>query len=576
MILLKTLRFKNLLSYGNNWTEIQLDQNPLTVVVGENGAGKSTLLLDSICFVLFGKPFRNIKKTRTPLINTITKKELVVELIFSIGVDEYKVIRGMKPNVFEIYRNTLLIPQDNDYQLQLEVIIGCNEKTFRQIVMLGDRYTPFLSLVPQDRRKFIENLLDLEVFGMMNTLLKKEVSDVCTQISDKEGQKTLLNDRLKIYNDNLNKSLEEKTHLISEYKNKIGELLHSIDTIKSEILIEETNLLSDEEFNKLKQVLDNLKEKDLDYTNKKQECRIRLDQIFRELSFFKSNHICPTCTQTLETDFILHKILELEAKVESFSKADAKLEKLSSENIVLFHEKEIIMNKHNTTKNRIEELKYAEYEIRNNDIIYYEGLIKKEEEKHSIEIHSTVNLLNKELIETNDNLDELYKQKDNHGILSQILKDDGLKAQIINQYIDLINELINKFLIEMDFFCLFYLDSEFNEVIKSRYRDEFAYESFSEGQKLRIDLAILFAWRELAKRRNSISINLLIFDEVLSSALSKSGVHNFIDILKKNKYDDNIFLITHDEKCSELIDNVIEIKMVDGFSTVININDGER
>ena len=562
---------KNIFSYGNYWSEIDLNKRDLTVVIGANGVGKSTLLLDSLCFVLFGKPFRKIKVTKSPIVNSITKKELVVELTFSIGNDEYKIIRGLKPTIFEMYKNNVLIPQDNYYQDFLEKkILCCNMKTFCQVVILGAEYKPFLSLSNPERRVVVENILEyLEIFSTMNTLLVEEMKETNKSIIELEHKKNLNIDRRKIYEKALADSKQDNEKKIEEYKKEIARFGQEINNLYNVVKEKKASLLSSEREEEVKKIVEGCISKSKDINQKLAVAKNKLNEFVKESEFFSNHDVCPTCHQNIDKLFIENKIRVISEQMSKYNDAILQLEQTQNANKQDWVYNEELIKKNTLLGNEIRNIEYYDIGNYKNDIEKFTNRIREEEkEKHNEMNTETLKALEDEYTEINQKLDILYQEKSAQQVLQRVLRDDGAKSQEVDRYIDKINELINKFLIEMDFFCSFFLDKEFNEVIKSRYRDEFSYESFSSGQKLRIDLAILFAWRDLAQTRNSISFNVLIFDELLSGSLDKAGVNDMINILKANKKKENIFLITHDEASIELVDDIIEIKVENGFSRI--------
>jgi DNA repair exonuclease SbcCD ATPase subunit len=534
----------------------------LTVIVGKNGAGKSTIL-DALSFVLFNKPFRKINKPQ--LVNSITKKNCVVETIFSIGKDSYKVIRGIKPAIFEIYKNETLLPQDarpEDYQNLLERnILRCNAKTFSQVVVLGSAsYIPFLDLPAQNRREVVENILDLELFTKMNTILKKKALLTQDAITELTNKKILLEDRINIQNENLRKSKDFFNKQIEENKEKYVKTKIEIEYLESEMRQNHSTKTSID-YKKETELVKNSKEK---YSLINQ-CKSRIKTIEEELVFYEQNDNCPVCKQILEMKFKEETVADKKKMLIKIQKAMEKLQLEYDDILVQFEIEKKLNNEYNENVRILDLIKFKIDHQKKILVEIVTRIENLEKERGKQFVDETENL-DKELENTNQKIDCLLEQKKNEQTLLRLLKDDGIKAKIIEQYIGLINDLVNNYLLEMDFLCQFILDGEFNETIKSRYRDDFTYASFSEGEKLRITLAILFTWREVAKRRNSVSTNILFFDEILDSSLDGEGIETFLQIIKNLTKGVNTFIISHNDKSIEKINNVIEFKKIKGFS----------
>lgn len=535
----------NLLSTGNIFTEIHLNRSKSTLIVGENGSGKSSII-EALTFGLYGKPFRNINKPQ--LVNSITNKGLMVEVEFTIGKKKYLVRRGMKPNIFEIYLNEKLLNQNADgreYQEFLEKnILKLNFKSFSQIVVLGSaNYVPFMQLSAHARRGVVEDLLDIQVFSIMNTLLKEKIGNNKSEILDTEyaiamcEQKIELHQKhiidLKQNNDELiilrSKMVEEQENEIEIHRKKISDLMAQVEAFNQEI-IDREKVASRK--SKLIQIETTLEDK--------------VKKLNKEIKFFHDYDNCPTCKQGIDHDFKINTIESRSGKLTEVKDALSKLEsgiKSSSERLQEIERinKEIsklnaeISNNNNSitlANRRIVEL--------NSEI----ATLNKQASK--IELDSKdLKQYNKELTAKKKQKEILLKQKALYEIAAFLLKDTGIKTKIIKQYIPVMNKLINKYLAAMDFLCEFQLDENFNEVIKSRYRDEFTYASFSEGEKARLNLALMLTWRTIAKLRNSAATNLLILDETLDGALDASGTDEFVEILDGLTADTNTFVISH-------------------------------
>ena len=568
MIIFKTLKWRNFLSTGNAFTEIQLNKSNTTLIVGENGSGKSTML-DALSFALYNKPFRKINKPQ--LLNSINKKELVVEVEFSIGSASYKIIRGIKPTVFEVYKNDSLLNQNaesKDYQEILETqILKLNHKSFCQVVVLGSAsFTPFMQLAAQARREVIEDLLDIQIFSTMNSLLKEDMADNTMSLKQAEYNYSLTTNAIEMQNllaskmrDNTTEQIEKiekeilltdaalemETFKIVAKDQQIGEQLRSIDD-EAKIRNKHQKLLILEQ-----QLIDKIR-------------KLKADIIF-----FDDHDNCPTCKQVIQNDF---KCETVDDKTKNIEEVQCGLDQLKEELMNLSNEiKQIDSIKKDITNLKIEQA--AHINTANGHKAYIAKLIKNKEELNKKTDDPVSEEAMKQLeIQLQNNIEEkneLARAKDSLQVASLILKDSGIKARIIKQYVPVINKLINKYLSAMDFFVQFELDETFNEKIKSRFRDEFSYASFSEGEKMRINLAILFTWRAVAKMRNSASTNILIMDEVMDSSLDVNGTNEFLKILLSLTSDTNTFIISH--KTDQLFDKfnqVIKFEKSQNFSRI--------
>lgn len=544
MIRFKTLRYQNILSTGNQFTEIQLDKAKSTLIVGENGAGKSTII-EALTFALFGKPYRDINKPQ--LVNTITNKNLLVEVEFEIGSKEFLVRRGMKPNVFEIFQGGELINQaaaSKDYQEHFEKnILKMNFKTFSQIVVLGfANYVPFMQLPAADRRKVIEDLLDIQIFSVMNSLLKEKMSDNKENMKEVDKQIELLEQRIELHNSHIEKMKANNDALIAEKEAKIKEhadaiALHEINVEGMMSQVEDlSNQIADKEAT-------SEKHSNLIGMESKAEAKIR--RLKKEVQFYTENEDCPTCHQGIAEDFRKDAIETKSSKIQEFTDAMAKIEK----QILKTEERLDFINRTN------EQIKKFNAAIQSNNqqinflnryISDLNAEIKRlREQETTIDTDIDIGKHMETLKEFHAVKEKLYKEKAIHDVAAVLLKDTGIKTKIVKQYIPIMNKLINKYLTEMDFFVDFQLDESFNETIKYRHMEEFSYASFSEGEKLRIDLALMFTWRAIAKMRNSASTNLLIMDEIFDSSLDSAGTEEFLKILETLTQDTNTFIISH-------------------------------
>mgnify|MGYP003625556417 FL=1 len=539
----KKIRYKNVLSSGNAWTEILLDKSKTTLISGSNGSGKSTLL-DAITFALYGKPFRKI--TKPQLVNSINQKELVTEIEFNIGSKNYKIRRGIKPNFFEIALNDVLIDQDaavRDYQSYLEQnILKLNYKSFTQIVILGSAtYVPFMELPAHGRREIIEDLLDIQVFSTMNTLLKDIVSSNKESIKENGYQKDMVETRIESAKDHNDSIREMKEVEAEKIRDKMGAHLKDIENAKA--IIETQN-------DELQIVLDGIIDKpDMQKKSEKAkslrrdiESQMRSHQ--KELSFYKDHDDCPTCKQGIEQAFKAGIISDKDIKVTELMSGLEKLAVKAKEYDDRLSDISKLEDKMRTINLGIGDQR-ATIKVAKNALVSYKNeLDTAEEEAEAVDMTKLLEYSNT-LNEINARQTELFTEKEVNSVTAQMLKDGGIKAKIIKQYVPVMNKLINKYLQAFDLFVDFRLDENFNEVIKSRFRDAFSYASFSEGEKLRITLAIMLSWRAVAKLRNSVSTNLLILDETLDGALDGVGIEMLIDTLHNLNSDDNIFVISH-------------------------------
>jgi len=564
----KKIRYKNILSTGNSFTTIEFDTSPTTLVSGSNGSGKSTLL-DAITFGLYGKPFRNISKGQ--LINSINKKALEVEIFFAAGGHNYMIRRGIRPNIFEIYKDGQLINQNaakKDYQAFLEEsILGINYKSFNQIVVLGSAtYVPFMELRVGQRREIIEDLLDIQVFSVMNLLAKDKINENKSEINDNKYNIELVESKIESAQENNDAIRKIKETEVDKIRTKMNEHISDIES-------KQTNIDTvDEDIKSLYETISDKKDVKgkFDKANSlKQDIETNRRNFDKELSFYHDNDNCPTCKQGIEHDF----------KEKVVAGANAKLQELETglvditEKITSYQERldaigeveEQIQNKNF----EISEIR-AEIKMAKNALITFKTELESAEREVEEVDTSKLEALQEDLNIKKSKAEELIKEHEILSVVSTILKDGGIKARIISQYIPVMNKLINKYLAAFDLFVDFQLDEEFNEVIRSRFRDNFTYASFSEGEKLRITLSIMLAWRSVAKLRNSVSTNLLILDETLDGALDGVGIENLIETLHGLNADDNIFVISHrGDQFAEKFDNSITFDKIKNFSEII-------
>lgn len=557
MIHFQKVRWRNFLSTGNAFTEIQLDERPTTLIVGENGSGKSTLL-DVICFALFGKPYRNVNKPQ--LVNTINNKNCVVEIEFHIGNKQYKIIRGMKPNIFEIWMNGQLINQDaasRDYQKYLEEnILKLNYKSFTQIVILGSAsFTPFMQLPAAARREVIEDILDIKIFTSMNVVLKEKVTELKNKLSEVESKITLAKNKAEIQQEYIKTLQDDRDARIAEIETKIQEAHHEIAERRSYL----TNLDTrrDDFINSIGDASDISRSIQM-VSQQIQEFETSLSKIEKEIAFYHNNDTCPKCKQGIEHHFKDEIITEHSQELSVTKDRKDEVATTYQQLLQRLNEIDSINSKITKLTSQITEVK--------NDITTSERFIQRLELEKAdvskkvgnIEVEKAkLKDLAKDTLTIVKERSELHEQSDYYDIASILLKDSGIKTKIIKQYLPAINKLVNKFLTSMDFFVQFTLDEKFDEVIKSRYRDDFSYESFSEGEKQRIDLALLFTWRTIAKLKNSASTNLLILDEVFDSSLDNSATDYVMNLLNALGDGTNVWVISH--KGDQLFDKFSHI-----------------
>jgi DNA repair exonuclease SbcCD ATPase subunit len=567
MIIFKKLRWKNFLSTGNIFTELELNSNGNTLIVGENGAGKSTLL-DALSFGLFGKPFRKINKPQ--LLNSITQKQLLVEIEFSINKNEYKIVRGMKPNVFEVYKDNKLLNQSaemKDYQEVLEnQIIKVNHKSFCQVVVLGSAtFQPFMQLTAQQRREIIEDLLDLQIFTSMNSLLKDKVLLNTESINKSTSDIKLIEEKITLIKEHLVEMQNNNEKIIEEKKQRVKDTVEQVkkltDEHKAALIVCEKlqEQLKDEEavskkINKLGQL--------------KHQIEANLGIINKEVNFFHKYDNCPTCKQQIDEQF---KSETVETKQKEIENIQNGLKKLAIEYENTNNKLNDLIIVHGDINSKKLELNSIKTKI--NSLLEYRETLDEEinriAKQSPIKEDNKIPDLEKQLKEIQTEYSKYLEEKNILSVASALLKDGGIKSKIVKQYVPIINKLINKYLSAMEFMCQFELDEQFNETIKSRYRDIFSYSSFSEGEKMRINLAILFAWRAIAKLRNSINTNLLIMDEVFDSSLDSNGTDEFLKIIKNLTSDTNTFIISH--KTDQLYDKfekVIKFEKHKNFSKI--------
>ena len=570
MILFKKIKFKNFLSTGNQFNEIEFDKSNTTLIVGTNGAGKSTVL-DALTFSLFGKSFRGINKPQ--LINSTNEKDCLVEIDFSIGTIDWKVRRGIKPTVFEIHKNGEVLNQEAssiDQQKWLEQnVLKMNYKSFTQVVILGSsNFVPFMQLTAASRREVIEDLLDIKIFSSMTSIVKDKIRFLKEQVRNLDLKKESLSDKIEMQ-ENFIEDIEKRgKESIKDKEDKIDELCDEETALGEEV----KNLGAEiEDLNKKLESYKGAKEKLRKLGNLKGKMTQKVATITEEHSFFKENTVCPTCTQDLEEEFRLNKISEAKSKAKELQNAYKELEQaIRDEEIREDHFLQISKDVSNLTNgisknnSRITSIHRQIRDLQNevqrtaedlaNRSVEHEKLAKFREDLQSL-------------------TEDFYKQKENityYDYIYSLLKDGGVKTKIIKKYLPLINQQVNKYLQMMDFYINFTLDEEFNETIQTPIHEDFSYSSFSEGEKQRIDLALLFTWREVAKFKNSTSTNLLILDEVFDSSLDGYGTDEFLKIIRFVIKDANVFVISHKTGLEDKFQSVIKFEKVKGFSRMMS------
>lgn len=569
MINFKTVQWKNFLSTGNTFTHIQLDSRPTTLIVGENGSGKSTFL-DAVCFGLFGRPYRNINKPQ--LVNSINDKNCVVEIEFTIGSKNYKIIRGIKPAVFEIWVNGDLLNQDaasRDYQKYLEEsILKLNFKSFTQIVILGAAsFTPFMQLPAAARREVIEDILDIKIFTSMNQVLREKVTDLKQKLSDVETKITIARSKAEMQQEYIKTLQEDREKRILDLDTQIGEASNENAKRKASLVLQYDGRASlVESISDLSLVTENMEQ----IVRRISEFESTAAKIEKEISFYHNNDTCPKCKQGIEHDFKQSTINEHDQELQKISTTVSEIRgeehilrtRFADINSVLRNVEHITQQISQLETSIQSEQRYTQrLELEKHDISQKVGNIDAEKMK--------LKDLAKDALAVVQERGELHELNDYYDIASVLLKDSGIKTRIIKQYLPVINKLVNKFLTAMDFFVQFTLDEKFDESIKSRYRDDFSYESFSEGEKQRIDLALLFTWRTIAKLKNSASTNLLILDEIFDSSLDTSATEYVMTLLNTLGDGTNVWVISH--KGDQLFDrfnHVMKFTKRQNFSVI--------
>ena len=566
MILFEKIRWKNFLSTGNQYTEVELDSNSTTLIVGTNGAGKSTVL-DALTFSLFNKPFRKISKGQ--LINTVNEKDCRVEVEFSIAETQWKVVRGIKPNLFEIHRNGICMDQFsavNDQQKWLEQnVIKMNYKSFTQIVILGSSsFVPFMQLTATNRREVIEDLLDIKIFSSMNSLIKDKMRGLRDEIRTLELKKESLNDKVKMQTEFITELEQQGKNRMQDNNTKINTLFNESDNY---VKINEELENNVHDLTKEQEKVTGATEKLRKLGTIKGTLSNKVATITKKHKFFEDNTVCPTCKQDIEEDIRLNNIGDAQDKIKELQSGYQELEEAIKKEEEREHHftklsKEITTLTHGISKNNTH-ISGCQRQIRD---------LESEIQKLTEQLANR-NTEHENLESFKDNLGKTYEalasRKDTinyHDFSYSLLKDGGVKSKIIKKYLPLINQQVNRYLQMMDFYINFTLDEEFNETVQSPIHDNFSYASFSEGEKMRIDLALLFTWREVARYKNSVNTNLLIMDEVFDSSLDGFGTEEFLKIIRFVIKDANVFVISHKTGMDDRFGSVLKFEKIKGFS----------
>jgi len=569
MILFEKVRWRNFLSTGQHYSEVNFSSHATTLIVGDNGSGKSTVL-DALTFSLFGKPFRKINKGQ--LINSTNEKDCRVELEFSIGTISWKVVRGIKPNLFEIYRDDKVLDQAssaNDQQKWLEQnVLKMNYKSFTQIVILGSsNFVPFMQLTATNRREVIEDLLDIKIFSSMNSIIKDKIRQEKEVLNTLDLKKESLNDKVEMQERFIGDVESRGKENIKDKEGKIKTLGIEIDTNMEKNQILQADI---DDLTKQQEEVTGAGDKLVELNNYRGKISQKVSTITKEHKFFTEKTVCPTCTQDIDEDFRLNKIAAAQTRAKELQSGHEKLEdaiKTEQERERQFTalSKEITKLTHGISKNNTRvsgcqrQVQELESEIQR---------LTSQLENRSAE-HDKLTTFKENLQET---YDELVSRKDQikyYNFTYGLLKDGGVKTKIIKKYLPLINQQVNRYLQMMDFYINFTLDEEFNETVQSPIHEDFSYASFSEGEKQRIDLALLFTWREVAKFKNSVSTNLMILDEVFDSSLDGQGTEEFLKIIRYVIQDANIFVISHKTGMEDKFENHIRFEKLKGFSRMV-------
>jgi len=570
MILFEKIRWKNFLSTGNQFIELDFNAKSTILVSGANGAGKSTVL-DALTFVLFSKPYRKIN--RSQLLNSTNEKDCRVEVEFSIGSTDWKIVRGIKPNIFEIWRNDKLLDQRssvNDQQKWLEQnVVKMNYKSFTQIVILGSStFIPFMQLSAPNRRDVIEDLLDIRIFTAMNDVIKNKIRLVRDEVKTLDLKKESLNDKLEMQENYIREVETSNKQRINKKQGKLDALADDICvyTTENESSQDQVHGLTEDQ-EKLGYGTDTLSK----LNNYKGQISNKVSTLTKEHKFFTDNTVCPTCTQSIEEEFRLNKIDDVQTRAKELQSGYQELEdaiKKEQERERQFTQlsKEITKLTHGISKNNT---LIANSQRQQRDLESEIQTLTSQLENRNTE-HGKLEKFKSTLQETYEALASKKETIEYYNFTYELLKDGGVKTKIIKKYLPLINQQVNRYLQMMDFYINFTLDEEFNETIESPIHEDFSYSSFSEGEKQRIDLALLFTWREVAKFKNSVATNLMILDEVFDSSLDATGTEEFLKIIRYVIKDANIFIISHKSGLEDKFEDHIRFEKHKGFSRIVS------
>ena len=569
MITFKKIRWKNFLSTGNQWTEIDFQKSATNLIIGTNGAGKSTML-DALTFSLFNKPFRKINKPQ--LINTTNERECVVEIEFNVNNKDYLVRRGIKPNVFDIEVNGVVLHKEADdranQRILEENILKVNYKSFTQIVILGStNFVPFMQLNSANRREVIEDLLDIRIFSAMNNLLKDKMRNLKEQIKSTDLKKENYKDKVKMQKDFIEELENRGNANIDSNKNKISKLdTELVVYMKDNAVIEEDI----HKYTKEQEEVTGAGDKLVKLNNLKGKLSQKVGTITKEHKFFTENTVCPTCTQDIEEEFRLNRIADAQNKAKDLQKGYQELEEAIAfekerERQFIALSKEIIKLNNEISQNNTR-INLNQRQIR--DLEHEIQTITNQLQNRNTE-HEKLDEYEGNLQKAFEELTKRKEQMLHYEFSYSLLKDDGVKTKIIKKYLPFINQQVNRYLRMMDFYINFHLDEEFNETVKSPIHEDFSYSSFSEGEKMRIDLSLLFTWREVARLKNSVNTNLLIMDEVFDSSLDGFGTDEFLKIIRFVIKDANIFVISHKTDLHDTFETIIKFDKVKGFSKMV-------
>ena len=569
MITFQKIKWKNFLSTGNQYTEVNFQEHSTNLIVGTNGAGKSTVL-DALTFVLFNKPFRKINKSQ--LVNTTNEREAVVEISLVINNRDYIIRRGIKPNIFDIIQNGVELNKEADdramQRLLEESILKLNYKSFTQIVILGSStFVPFMQLTGTNRREVIEDLLDIRIFSAMNNILREELREKRNQVKSLDLKKENVNDKMSMQKNFIKELEEQGKSSIKVNDDKIKTL-----TIENDTHIEKNGMIEAdiEDATKEQEEVIGADKKLVKLNNLKGKVSQKVASITKEHKFFTQNTVCPTCTQSIEESFRLNKIDDVQTKARELQKGFKELE----ESIKTEQERErhfIKLTKEITKLNHDISQNNTRISINQRQIRELESevqTITEQLKNRNIE-HEKLAEFKETLEKTTEDLAFKKEEIIHHDYAYALLKDDGVKTKIIKKYLPFINQQVNRYLQKMDFYINFRLDEEFNETVESPIHEDFSYASFSEGEKMRIDLALLFTWREVARVKNSVNTNLLIMDEVFDSSLDGFGTDEFLKIIRFVIKDANIFVISHKTDLYDKFDSVTRFDKVKGFSRIV-------